>query len=378
MIVRTPRPRDTVYIRTLPLVNGNYGGILQAYALQRVITDLGLRPVTDTSVPADWLKRTLRRPYYATVRRVTPTGVANVRLDRFVREHITTDRRIERAYSGAPPRFDDVLAFVTGSDQIWRAQWAHIPSGFLSFADGYPAPRLSYAASFGVDTTDEYSQADLEIARRMLPTFSAVSAREDSGVDLCSTIFGVPAQRHIDPTMLLPRDAYDALIATVARGSAPARGRLLHYVLTPSEEATQLVDAVAAKTGLSPHAAMPTLSPERPGRWWNAKQFTRPSIEMWLANIRESALVLTDSYHGTVFSILFNRPFLVFANPQRGQARIRTLLATFGLEDRLIDLAAASERPIPAEPAWQRIDDIRAQERARGLSYLAANLGTAP
>ena len=255
-----------VLITTLSL-NGNYGGILQAFALQRVVRDLGFEPVTDTSRPKSLLKRLrwrlLQQPYrwfrrvsrsrsdrqWLMSRRVTAP------LRAFVAQNIRTGSYMEIA---GTPRGRARLArryrtFVVGSDQVWRARYADIPTQFLDvlepIAGGRPR-RISYAASFGVDDIAEYTPDDRSRAAALIRRFDAVSVREDSGVAICREEFGVGAERHVDPTMLLTVDRYRALVSRAEGVVSPAAGRLLLYRLDSNDEIGRIQALIDERLGL--------------------------------------------------------------------------------------------------------------------------------
>ncbi len=238
-----------VLITTLPL-NSNYGGILQAYALQCVVRDLGFRPVTDTSRPKPLVKRLrwrlLRHPYrwlrlaartrsgrhWRTSWRVTAP------LRAFVERYIETGSFMEVAgsRSGRARLARRFRTIVVGSDQVWRARYADIPAQFLSVLEpiqGDRPRRISFAASFGVDDIAEYSSDDRSRAAELIRRFDAVSVREDSGVLICQDEFGVRAEQHVDPTMLLtaaalpePRFARRRRIVSRGRSGADLSPRL--------------------------------------------------------------------------------------------------------------------------------------------------------
>ena len=265
-----------VLITTLPL-NSNYGGILQAYALQCVVRDLGFRPVTDTSRPKPLVKRLrwrlLRHPYrwlrlstrtrsgghWRTSWRVTAP------LRAFVARYIETGSFMEVAGSrwGRARLTRRFRTFVVGSDQVWRAGYADIPAQFLSVLEpvqGDRPRRIWFAASFGVDDIAEYSSDDRSRAAEPIRPFDAVSVREDSGVLICQDEFGVRAEQHVDPTMLLTAAHYMNLVSRAGGALSPAAGRVLIYRLDSNDEVRRITAVVGARLGL-PLFEIQTLPP---------------------------------------------------------------------------------------------------------------------
>lgn len=374
---------------TLPL-HSNYGGILQAYALQRVVRELGFRPVTDTSRPLP-LQRRLRRRLWSVRRRVRMLLPARFdwewRAPReaaasqraFIARHITGGSFVERAYGrrGRLRLARRFRTFVVGSDQVWRAAYADIPAQFLEVVEpgGAGRPRrISYAASFGRDDIAEYSDADRRRAAELIQRFDAVSVREASGVRICREEFGVPAERHLDPTMLLTSDQYRALVARSRAAPSPAAGRMLVYRLDENEHVRSLERSLHDRLGLAPLGLLPPPPPRFREYATDPARYRMPSVEEWLGSFASADFVVTDSFHGCAFSILFNRPFIVYANEKRGATRFDTLLGVFGLEHHLASSSTTTLDERVFDPDWVAVNRVLDAERARAISYLRANL----
>ncbi|BDZ64535.1 polysaccharide pyruvyl transferase family protein [Agromyces mangrovi Wang et al. 2018] len=372
-----------VLIKTLPL-HTNYGGILQAYALQRVIRELGHEVVTDTTTPAS-LRRRLRFRYWAlrrAVRRMLPLRfdwawragheVAR-RQRRFEATRLRQGRFVERAWSDRARarlarRFD---TFLVGSDQVWRAYYTVVPRylfDVLPGGDGGPR-RVSYAASFGVDDLSEYSDAARVESASLLRRFDAVSVRERSGVRICSDEFAVRAERHVDPTMLLAPADYRALAVDAA--DAVGDPAVLVFRLDESDDLDAVESAIAGRLGLSTRTLLPGSPPSTYSAYAeDPAAYDRPSVERWLAEFSSAEFIVTDSFHGCVFAILFNRPFVAYANARRGSARFDTLLEVFDLRHHLVE---AADDPIDDrvfDPDWESVNRILAEERSNALAYL--------
>jgi hypothetical protein len=297
----------------------------------------------------------------------------------FVAQNVQTGSFMEIA---GTPRGSARLArrfrtFVVGSDQVWRARYTDIPTQFLDVLEhitGDRPRRISYAASFGVDDIAEYTPDDRSRAAALIRRFDAVSVREHSGVSICREEFGVGAQQHVDPTMLLTAERYLALVSRANGILSPAAGRLLLYRLDANEEIDRIQALVDERLGLP---SLEFLPPQPSGYDAFAADpvvFTLPSVEHWLACFASADFVITDSFHGCVFSILFNRPFIVHANQERGAARFASLLRVFGLEHHLVGADARSLDERVFAPDWDRVNSILIAERERGVSYLRDQL----
>ena len=207
-------------ILTLPL-HTNYGGILQAYALQTVLSRLGhnacviekeQRPLhlPVWRKPVKYARRIIRNlrgepyPIFYEQKQNRELPIIRQHTDKFIRKNIR--RMTFSAYSAIIE--SDFDAIVVGSDQVWRPQYFDdIRTAYLDFAEGWRIRRMAYAASFGTDAW-EYTRSKEKECRRLLRMFDAVSVREASGVELCREHFGVKAEHVLDPTMLLDRQDY--------------------------------------------------------------------------------------------------------------------------------------------------------------------------
>lgn len=221
-------------------------------------------------------------------------------------------------------------AIVVGSDQVWRPLYSQpIEEAFLSFLGDAKIKRISYAASFGVDNC-EYTKEQIDVCSSLLKKFDVVSVRESSGIKLCQECFDVKAVQMLDPTLLLSADDYRALIK---KGKTePAKGNMLVYMLDRTKEKEDLVECIASEKGLTPF----WINSETADENLPIEQRIKMPVEQWLRSFDDVEFVLTDSFHGCVFSIIFGKQFLAVGNKDRGLSRFNSLLETFSLNDRLI------------------------------------------
>lgn len=256
----------------------------------------------------------------------------------------------------------DYDCYIVGSDQTWRPKFVYdVRYYFLNFlSSNHPAKRIAYAPSFG--TSDwEYSPQLTEECKGYLSKFSAVSVREDDGVELCKKYFGVQATHVLDPTMLLKREDYISLIDT----SGFERDKLLAFsILDKSKLAIEIIRRVSHKLRINPYQI--NASHNSPAASW-----VEPGIDKWLGGIFQSKFVVTDSFHATVFSIILNRPFVTIVNVSRGTSRIKSLLAMFGLEDRMISsLNQLTDDMLFGKINWESVNNILDTERDKSLKWL--------
>lgn len=365
-------------VLTLPL-HTNYGGILQAYALQAVLERMGhevcliekerkpLR-VPLWKAPLTYSKRILKNLFGSPVpvffeQKLNREGLLiRQNTDCFIHKYIK--RYIVEDFPDL--KEDDFDAIVVGSDQIWRTKYMlQIEHAYLDFAEGWDIRRIVYAASFGTDEW-EYTPEQTKECNRLLKFFDAVSVREMSGVDLCYKYFGVKAVHVLDPTMLLPAEDYIRQFEIAGVPESP--GTLLCYILDESPEKTALINCIADEKGLVPfrvNSKVDDASAPLEAR-------IQPPVEQWLRGFYDAKFVVTDSFHACVFSILFNKPFIAYGNAKRGMSRFKSLLNGFGLQNRLI--LSLQEYVGLGDIDWGKIHSALDNERIFAKNFLSDNL----
>lgn len=335
--------KNKIAILTQPLGH-NYGGIIQNYALQKVLLDIGYQTITinrrdenshsKIKILASRYKTLffrhvlqLENPTYWDYKRVFAHN------QKFFREHINLSPKLESS-SALANYFtkENFNAVVVGSDQVWRPKYSpNIFNFYLDFLEKNSSlKKVTYAASFGTEQW-EYSEEQTRQCSRLIQQFDGVSVREDSGIKLCSKYLNrKDAVLVLDPTLLLNADDYSQLI-----NKPKEEIGLFNYVLDDTEKKLLFIKGCAKKLSLKLHQNQAKLKP------YNIKidklnDYIIPPIEGWLQGFRDADFVITDSFHGTLFSILNQKTFLVLVNKQRGASRFESILKQLGLEDRLI------------------------------------------
>ena len=382
-----------ILILTQPL-HTNYGGLLQAYALQQILKGMGHDVVTDRLGVVQKLplwNRALRFLYHATQFYILKNyryypyrylffsfnkeskakrSIA-INAERFVNIHIDTIDLFTRSNENVINTVRQFDAIVVGSDQVWRATMSDIPTYFLSFTKAINVKRIAYAASFGTDDLNEYSKMDMKIASESIKLFDAVSVREKSGVHLCRDYFKMDAVHVLDPTMLLSKDDYLKLIEEEDKPCS--ENILLTYVLDRTQEKNDIIQRVGEALHLTSceNGAVKYFSNVVES---NVSECIYPSVSRWVAGFRDAQFVVTDSFHGTVFSIIFNKPFVAILNSKRGSSRFISLLSVLGLENRLIsttnDLLEEHLKPID----YTEVNKILNDWRYLSISFMERHL----
>jgi nitroreductase len=334
------RESKRVGIITLPL-NRNIGGNLQAYALCQILRDLGHKPIfinrRAARKPADNLLSVEETNFPDSLFSNSIGFETRIPNADFIETNIAPISKLFTSSDALQKDFYryNLDAVITGSDQVWRPKYAKslLNDLYLQFIPDSldNVKRISYAASFGAATW-EYDKRQTTAAYRLAQKFDYVSVREDSAIEISRDNLGVPAKHVLDPTMLLTADHYASkftLESDTSQGN-----RLLAYVLDINQSKADLIQSLANALNLKAY-------------FTSGDEFQYPlpesghegnrSVEAWLASLYNASFVITDSFHGTVFAILFNKPFISYGNPKRGMARFLSILKMFGLENRLVD-----------------------------------------
>ena len=355
---------------------GNYGGVIQNFALQTVLKRLGHNTYTIFYGQSDFkswiifwvkyvIKTIIRRPQAA--RRLSYTYLSDVRRENFYK-FIKSNIKTTKALSGNI-KFADILtynfdAYVVGSDQTWRPAYnstSSLDAMFLDFTKGLKGiKRIAYAASFGVDNW-EFSPELTQKYKEDIKMFDAVSVREASGVTLCKQYLDIDAVHLLDPTMLLSADDYRDVVKK-SEIKCREKGGVLVYVLDMTAEKQNFIEEFCKQKELQ--------------AFYVGKEVdgVLPSIESWLDGFEAADYVITDSFHGSVFSIIFNKPFISIGNKARGLSRFNSLLSIFNLEDRLVDLDESVEMPSMPDTDWSKVNAIMKEWQEKSINFLKTNL----
>ncbi len=361
-------------------IHWNYGGVLQCWALQQVLRTMGHEPVKLERRSRDFRKFVLKQPFaIANTAFLKLLGRRrNISLSELTKEvfkelgrlplnrlGITVSRNLCDGVSLREAAMD-MDAFIVGSDQVWREEYSPaIEDFFLGFLDESDCRRrIAYAASFG-KSTGAISAKRLGRCRELLSRFDAISVRENEGSEILSRDFGmdnVPVV--LDPTLLLTAENYRTIV-----GKKKSLPHVTTYILDNTAEKNRIVGEIATNLSLPVDRLCVRYEKDASGR--------SPRIEEWLHSIASADFVVTDSFHGTVFAIIFSKPFLAIGNVYRGLDRFRTLLEPLGLSSRLI--AGYSQYKDVKNRLYKTIDYSQVhvaldKQRQASISFLKAAL----
>ena len=326
-------------ILTLPL-HTNYGGILQAYALQTVLERMG----HDVKV-IDYDYLYPRPTYWKLVKRQIKTILGMRTLSVNYEKNLNRPEQIKRKYTQAfinkyihrlvIKNIDIELSenmfdcIVVGSDQVWRPEYnRNICNMFLDFAKTWKIKRIAYAASFGTEKWNVSVEESIK-CKELLHLFDMISVREKSAVKLCQHLFDLKVHQTLDPTLLLSKEDYIAMLKK--NNVSKSNGNMFVYLLDDTEDKREMVNHIAAKKNLVAFEIN-----LRQSKQATNSLIPQPPVEKWIRGFLDAECVVTDSFHACVFSVIFNKPFVVCVNEHRGATRFYSLFDQLALEKNSI------------------------------------------
>ena len=359
----------------------NYGAILQAYALQKTLTDMGhISEIIDYSPPqrgVSALSRFNRMRHYiwqGVFKRIIAGQERKKRTKAFGRKHIqrSASKYLDKdALHSAPPLYD---AYITGSDQVWNPRNNNKDSSyFLTFAPP-GKKRISYAASFGV------SQIKAEFVNdygEWLKQIDWLSCREIEGKQIIKQLTGRDAEIVLDPTLLIKKEQWEQ----IAVPNGFSKPYILCYYMpgdkSVNNSITQLAHRVSTLTGWE----VVCIGQKEYMRFHPFKRsiFDAGPAE-FLGLFRNTSFIVTNSFHGTSFSIIYRKPFLVPINqslpPEKALgSRISSLLKSLNLENRLLQVGSETSIENMLDLNYEPVQAILQEERQKSMDFLKKALG---
>ena len=337
----------------------NYGAVLQAYALQTAFSKLGRRTeILDYYCPAveedhrPFGRLGKKKNVFQTLTH-SPVKIKKDKVFGAFRERkLKLSEPMKKGIApGTADRYD---LFVTGSDQVWNDRLSGMdPAYMLDFAR--EEQRYSYACSFGFDTFPEGKEA---LYTERLKGLRCVSLREKSGVKMLEEA-GIPARVDLDPTLLLTAKEWSPF-SVKPKDTEPY---ILLYTVNGAVHLLDFARELSEKTGcriLYLNNQYKTNRDLTRIRYAAPEEFTG-----WFEN---AAYVLTNSFHGTVFSILFHKQFKIELETVKSfNVRSRDLLTSCGLEDCIL---RNGPEDFTFRQDFEEPDRLLSQMRERSFSYL--------
>ena len=306
--------------------NNNYGNRLQCYAVQRFIVEhLDMPTESINNYNGNQFKKIIKKMIKTILNydnqqkknqryKMFIAFNKNIKISRYIIKNGKVNKKIEDEYN----------YFITGSDQVWNPTFAGQQFYYLDFSKN--TPKISFSASIG---TTDLTTKDKEKIKNNLNDFEFISVREQSAKEIIEKL----TKRNdvevlIDPTMLLTSEEWDKVSKKPEQiKKIKQKKYILNYFLGElSESRKQEIERIAKENNCHIINILDKTNPF---------YITGPSEFLWLE--KNAFLICTDSFHSSVFAILYNRPFVVFDREDKMKkmnSRIDTLLSKFKLEDR--------------------------------------------
>lgn len=355
----------------------NAGAVLQAWALQTYLQKNGYAAKVVNYGKIGWpfkyslnfanLRRFAGSCYYGCRTFFLTFGVETYRR-RLFRDFLYSIMRVDR-----PAKKRDVLGsecthFIVGSDQIWNPRIVKKEDVYFLPNVKNGVKRIAYAGSFGID---EFSPQQVRLMQDCFKNFDALSVREEQGAQIIKRLCGREAEVVCDPTLLLPADAYTRIERQPALTSLPSR-----YVAIYTVGGHPLAKDMACRIGARLGIPVVHLCGGQLARWYwprgEVKYITALGPREWLCFMHHADYVVTNSFHGVIFSLLFHRPFTALLNNRPGDARLLTLLDAVGLKRRAA--SCPNDEGLTDSVDWAIVDRNIEEFSKKGKSFLSKAL----
>lgn len=387
------------YVNT---VTCNYGAELQAYALQHKLNEFGYNTEVVNlrrELPSNGrLKKTVKKAvkvrfqrmgFFAACESVFTLARSVVKdkhytkkyADKFAEKkqmfHDFFMQRIHHSAHEYTPADMDVAeltydTFIAGSDQIWNYKNSNrVDVFFLMFANRLGAKKISYAASFSVSEIPQEYQKQYT---QWINNIDFLSVREYAGVEIVKQLTGRKASLVCDPTLLLSKDEW-AKQFEYPKESLVDGKYVVIYSMSRSADVMKVAKKIArALGGIKVVNIKLNFTPSKNN---DILQLDFVSPPQWVWLLLHAEYVVTDSFHGTAFSINFNKPFTTIQNPLSDlNSRVDTILTKLDLKERLyIDDGRAFNQTV-LQIDYTTVNQKLSEWRKESMNFLINALNT--
>ncbi|MBQ8361085.1 MAG: polysaccharide pyruvyl transferase family protein [Bacteroidaceae bacterium] len=256
--------------------------------------------------------------------------------------------------------------FVAGSDQIWNYMHTdNLDVYFLMFANRFNAKKISYAASISVPDIPSRLHADY---KKYLENLDSVAVRELRGKELVEKYSNKTAEVVLDPTLLVTKEEWKCNVANEIR---KGEKYVLIYTLSGSFYIRDLAKSIAQR--ISPNCKVINIKPnfkkENPND--GIEHLYNVGPKEWVGLLMNAAYIVTDSFHGTAFSINFNIPFTTLVNPTSNMnSRVMSILTITGLQNRIIYDDDSHLEPQSLDVDFSPVNKIIENWRTKSVDYI--------
>lgn len=347
----------------------NYGSALQSWALHQAIKKIGgYSPVLVDYCPDVLLDKDPLNPFKNMwdkddeAKKMCELTLPAIKENYYKFDTFYTNQFTRTKNKYTSKNFEEVIedegisGFVCGSDTIFCMDEFGFDDGFFANYECMKKNSVAYAASFGDPTLSEENCA---ILNQRLQNFNALGLRENQMISYVKENIRVPIQRVVDPTLLLTTNDYDNIAISERIEEVPY---LLYYSRRYSPVMEEYVEKLAKNKGWKiVEISLRAINAEKGHR-----MMYEAGVEEFLSLIKYAEYVVTNSFHGLIFSVQYKRPFVVFSREQCNN-KIDEILNLFGLKDRM--LVTGTERfqeTINYDEVHERIKS----ERTKSIDFL--------
>lgn len=330
----------------------NYGSALVSYATNRIFEELGYSTLM--------INKRMSH-FYDFDKCHTPANFA-------LRNYFVSDLY---DFNESACELNDICDnFIVTSDTLWW--WQDVKkTGYhfwLDFVNSFKR-KISFCTSFAHNKTD-IPELEIPQLKYLYSRFDAISTREDAGVDILKNVFGVNGVGLCDPTLVVKPEVFDELIA---QSKLKEEGKYLFaYILDISKSKEKKVRKFAEKLGLK------VIFISKHQKWYYTdilkKQHNNYEIEDFIYLLKNAEFVLTDSFHGTCFSLIFKKKFRTIINNSRGSARYK-IFYDMGIEGHLLkDFNNLENIDIEKMPDFDKVDIVIDKKREETMNFIKSAL----
>jgi len=351
--------------------NGNYGGSLQAYALAKVVSQLGyevefINYEKTKNKFLFWLYRKVRLT--AALILFPKMYISKIKIFKFVKNSLNESPTISRwdeliEYS---KKFD---AVVCGSDQIWNSRNGIIPFYFLDFVQ--KEKRIAYAPSIGLNYIKEDYLTEF---KKAIEKIKYLSIREDKGAQIIKEKCNIDVQVVLDPVLLLSSEEWQNLAkkSTLAKQKT---GYIFCYFLKKDNNKINFVENLSRITKL------PIKFVTCKKFHWRGLSQIGASVEDFLGLISNSTYFITDSFHGACFGITFQKKIGVFyrfenQDPMNQNSRIDNLISTLKISNIIINDFTNIDKFLESKIDFYKVNETIKSLKMESIGYLENSLAS--
>lgn len=349
----------------------NYGALLQAYALHKVLIDLGIQNVI-INYRCDHIEKeyciftdykycgNIKGKFIRTLN-LPAIIIKKNKFNKFIKQHITLcpNKLLSRNDLLKNWRSTGFDYFITGSDQVWHNGVTNFDKTYFLDFITEPERKISYAASFGFS---EIPSQHLSEYKYLLSDFGHISVREKSGAEIIRKITNKDVPIVLDPTLLLNKSDW----LTISSNNVKIINYILIFCIIITDSIKAFAEELRKLTGYIIISIDNKISSS-----FKATGSLGIGPKEFLSLFKNANFIVTNSYHGTAFSINFNKDFFVEiqSSPNNTNCRILQLINLFELDDRVINNKSCKLnllKPIQ----YDKINSILKSEINNSISFL--------